>query len=325
MKLHALVLIAFVALSALLTSAHRHTDAWAPPLDAGDEIRYLPSGDSLKVLSLGFEPLMADLMWVRAVLLFGERYGRDDDGWYPWMFHMTDLATDLDPQFRSAYKMGGTMLRTDGVFVDQSNLIFQKGMHAMPERWYFPFAIGMNYHMHKDNPKLAAKYIRIAAETGQGPVYLRNLAASLLGETDQIEVAEQFLLEELRALPMGTAYDATLVKIYEIRYQLAQRDANAAIAAYRDEVGRLPKHPTDILAAGFELPTDPMTDTTYLAGLAIRPAPPERAGWVWDSDPEAPAGVVVSAGFEEVFFQISKATGYGRLGLMEGLKKEAEH
>ena len=94
----------------------------------------------------------------------------------------------------------------------------------------------MNYHMHKDNPKLAAKYIRIAAETGQGPVYLRNLAASLLGETDQIEVAEQFLLEELRALPMGTAYDATLVKIYEIRYQLAQRDADLCWEALAESV-----------------------------------------------------------------------------------------
>ena len=304
-----LVIVAVVALAGLTASAHRHTDAWAPPPAAGDEIRYLPSGDSLKAASLGFELLLADLLWVRAVLLFGERFGDGDESWYPWLFHMTDLATDLDPEFRAAYKMGGTMLRSDGIFVDQSNLIFQKGMNAMPEEWYFPFAIGMNYYSFKDDPSIAARYIRIAAESGDGPIYLRNLAASLLSESNQLEVAAQFLTEELANLPPGAAHDITRVKIYEVRYEIAQRDATLAIRAYRDREGRLPEQPQDVTDAGFTLPPDPMADTGYLRSLGVRP--PAASGWIWDPNPDSKPGTVISAGFGAVFAQIASATGYG--------------
>jgi hypothetical protein len=304
-----LTVAVFATLAALISTAHRHTDAWAPPSAAGDEIRYLPSGDSLKAASLGFETLIADLLWVKAVLLFGDRFGDGDDSWYPWLFHMTDLATELDPEFRAAYKMGGTMLRTGGAFVDQSSLIFQKGMNAMPDEWYFPFAIGMNYHMYKDDPRIAARFMRQAAETGDGPMYLRNLAASLLRDSNQLEVALQFLLEELNNLPPGSAREVTMVKVYEVRYEIAKRDADAAIAAYRDQEGHLPKTPQDIGSAGFVLPVDPITDTSYLATLRI--PPPARVGWIWNPSPDAKPGTVVSDGFELLFFQIARTTGYG--------------
>ncbi len=314
-KTPALVVAAFLALAALIESAHRHTDAWAPPPVAEDAIRYLPSGRSLALVSLGFEPMVADLLWVKAALLFGERYGEDDLNWYPWLFHMTDLATDLQPEFRAVYKMGGTMLRTDGVFVQQSNLLFQKGMLALPEEWYFPFAIGMNYHMHLEEPETAAPFIRRAAETGGGPIYLRNLAASLLSDSNQLEVAAQFLHEQARSLPPGTARDVTRAKIFEINYEIAARDAALAIAAYRDREGRLPAEPGDIVAAGFALPADPMGDTSYLARLRITPARPDQQGWIWDPDPDAQIGTVVSRGYSHVFEQIRRATGYGSEGL----------
>ena len=306
-----LVVVAFASISGGMLSAHRHADAWAPPPEAEDEIRYLPSGDSLRAMSLGFEEVLADLLWVKAVLLFGERYGDGDESWYPWMFHMTDLATELDPQFRAAYKMGGTMLRTDGVFVDQSNLIFQKGMNAMPDEWYFPFSIGMNYFLSKKDPAVAATFIRRASEAPGSPLYLRNLAASLLSDSHQLEVALQFLLEDAQVLPPGPARQVTWVKIYEIRYGIARRDAKAAIEAYRAETGHLPSEPQDIIAAGFELPADPMADTTGLAELSEQPSPPAETRWIWDPDPEAMPSDVVSSGFQHVFAQIVAITGYG--------------
>jgi hypothetical protein len=308
-----LVVLAFLGLGALMNSAHRHTDAWAPPEAAQDEIRYLPSGRSLRAASLGFEPMVADLLWVKAVLLFGERYASGDDSWYPWLFHMTDLATDLEPQFKAAYKMGGTMLRTDGVFSEQSSLIFQKGMLAMPNEWYFPFAVGMNYHMTQNQPAIAARYVRRAAETGRGPLYLRNLAASLLSDSNQMEVAERFLLEELKALPPGTARNVATAKVYEIRYEIAMREANKTIAAYREQEGRLPSQPSDISEAGFTLPPDPMRDTSLLVALGVSPSVDSR--WIWDPHPEAAIGTVASSGFPTVFRAIALSTGFGGAGV----------
>ena len=302
-------------LSFLIGSAHRHTDAWAPRYSVTDEVSYLPDGRLLRTLSLGYESVFADLLWARATSLFGQRYGDADRDWYPWLYHMMDLVTDLDPEFRAAYKYGGTMLRIDGVFVDQSSLIFQKGATHLPSYWYFPFAIGMNY-FNQDRPLVAARYMEQAATVARqrqrelsdagrldeeglvegydGPDYLHNLAVSLYSDSDQLEIGLQFLLEEQRHLPEGRARDAVRVKIIETRYLIARRDALAAIKQYKKTAGRIPASPADVTKLGLVLPDDPL-----------------GGRWIWDEHHSAESGSVVSDAYEHVFSELATETGLG--------------
>ena len=289
----AIVLLAILV--GLIHAGHRHTEAWAPRARAADEIRFLPSGKALSLAALGYEQLLADLLWTRAVLMFGENFGEGgDNDWYTWLYHMMDLATDLDPGFKAAYKYGGTMLRVDGVFVDQSSILFSKGSHNMPNEWYFPFGIAMNYFIVKENRVLAAKYMRRAASLPDGPFYLRNLAASLLDETQGLENALAFLVEELRVVPEGNARKAIEVKIFETKYQIGVRDAEEVIATYRRTTGALPRQPGDVGAAVLTLPPDPLGGT-----------------WVWSDDLEAPPGSLRSTAYYDVFSKLSQETGLG--------------
>ncbi len=299
MRIPAPVVVALLiaGLSApVIRSAHRHTDAWAPKTALQEEILYLPNGEFLKAASLGYDALVADLLWVRATALFGKRFGEGDDDWYTWLYHMVDLATDLDPTFRAAYKYGGTMLRINGSFVDQSSMIFQKGSHHLPEEWYFPFGIGMNYFMHKDDSRLAARYMTQAAEAGGGPFYLSNLAASLLTESNELETALLFLQEELKAVQEPSARRAVEVKVLETRYLLGVRDANEAVAAFRRKTGELPEVPGAVVQAGIELPIDPLGGT-----------------WVWDEGEGTEDGEVRSSRYCAVFLPLSAETGLGKL------------
>ncbi len=292
-------LVVFFLLCGLVRSGHRHVEAWAPREAATEAIRFLPSGKALGVISLGYEELLADLLWVRATILFGERFGQDaDQGWYSWLYHMMDLASDLDPGFRAAYKYGGVMLRVDGAFVDQSTMTFAKGMHAMPDEWYFPFGIAMNYFMYKGDRRLAAPYMRLAAQAGGGPFYLTNLAASLTDETQGLETALAFLEEERRQLPEGRARNAVEVKIFETKYQVAERGAQRVIAQYRRQQGRLPGHPMAVSDLGLDLPQDPLGGT-----------------WEWNREPEAELGSVQSSNYYEVFSRLSRESGLGSLGV----------
>lgn len=315
------IALAGVLLVGLIHSGHRHTDAWAPQSDLTNEILYLPSGEFLQLATLGYEMLAADLLWVRATAMFGEGYGADER-WQLWLYHMINLATDLDPQFRAAYKYGGTMLRMDGLLVDQSNLIFQKGHEALPDEWYFPFAIAMNYFLYKEDRKLAALYMEQAARSArstelaieaarargdrssplldprrQPPSYLANLAASLYSETDQLELGLTFLLEEHRQLPPSHSRTAVEVKILETRYLIALRDATATVEQYRLQTGELPRTPQDVSALGLELPADP------LGGL-----------WRWDEGSEAKAGSLISSAYVSVFTAIVRDKGLGTVG-----------
>lgn len=313
--------LAVVLLVGLIHSGHRHTDAWAPRSALSDEMLYLPSGEFLQLATFGYEMLVADLLWVRATAMFGEGYGADDR-WQLWLYHMINLATDLDPEFRAAYKYGGTMLRMNGALIDQSNLIFQKGSMALPNEWYFPFAIAMNYFLYKEDRKLAALYMEKAATVARDienevralrkagdlnsplldprrspPSYLANLAASLYSETDQLELGLTFLLEEQRQLPDSASRTAVEVKIVETRYLIALRDANSVIEQYRNQVGRLPNIPQQVSSQALVLPADPL-----------------GGRWDWDEGAEAKPGTLVSSMYVSVFTKIMREKGLGTVG-----------
>lgn len=298
-------LLLLCVLIPLLSSAHRHADAWGPRHSASQEIKYLPTGDFLRAASLGYEMLVADLFWVRATMLFGEHHGSTDSDWYAWLYHMVDITTDLDPEFRAAYKYGGTMLRVDGVFVDQSSLIFQKGMNHRPDEWYFPFGIAMNYFLHRDDRVVAARYMEVASRTEDAPFYLRNLAATLLSESNQLDAALIFANEELENLPPGhdKVRAALTLKIFELEYLLAVQRVGDLLDQHRRAHGGLPESPMDIAGAAQPLPQDP------LGGI-----------WVWDRGEEASYGSVASSRFCEVFTERSREASLGRLSIQECAK-----
>ncbi len=287
-----------LAAAPVLRSAHRHTDAWAPRSDLTQEIKYLPTGRALTAASLGYEPLLADLLWVRTVLLFGKNYASEDDDWYSWVFHMCDLATDLDPDFKAAYKYGGTMLRVDGAFIDQSSLLFAKGATHRPDIWEFPFGIAMNYFMFKKDRETAALWMERAALTGDGPFYVRNLAASLKSEAGDLDAALLFLQQDLENIPpsQDKARTAVEVKIFETVYLIAVRDAGHVLQEFRRATGDLPADPSEVVTAGLQLPADPL-----------------GGRWTWDPDPEAEIGTVISTRYCEVFKELAETHGLGRM------------
>jgi hypothetical protein len=154
----------------------------------------------------------------------------------------------------------------------------------------------MNYFMFKDDRETAARYIRIAAQTGKGPFYLRNLAASLASDAGHIDAALLFLQTDLGNIPdsQAAARTAVEVKIFELKYQIAKRDTMVMVTEFRRQTGALPKSPGDVEAIGLVLPADP------IGGV-----------WIWDPDLEV--GTVISTNYCEVFTKLARDHGLGRL------------
>ena len=63
---------------------------------------YPPSGEQMRVVSTGQEEPLADLLWVRTVLVFGERFDvSSGDQWTTWLEQMILATTTLDPTWRT--------------------------------------------------------------------------------------------------------------------------------------------------------------------------------------------------------------------------------
>lgn len=68
-----------------------------------------PSGKFLKPLALGYDQVVADLLWMKTISYFGGHFMSDKQ--YPWLAHMLNLIIDLDPRFDFPYYFGGLFCR----------------------------------------------------------------------------------------------------------------------------------------------------------------------------------------------------------------------
>jgi len=175
---------------------HLRLDAMRTPHQSMEAYMYIPSGDFLKPFTLGFNQFVADYFWIKTIGYFGEHLMSDRN--YPWLYHILDLVTSLDPHFIWPYYFGGITLSLETREVEQSNLILKKAIHYHPDNWKFPFFLGFNYWYHTQELTKAAFYLQSAAQKPNAPRYLKTLPARLFSAAGQKEAALYFLFEMKR-------------------------------------------------------------------------------------------------------------------------------
>lgn len=161
------------------------------PQQRFEKLLYVPTGAYLEVLSLGFRPLLADLMWMKAIGYFGTHSLTDRS--YPWLYHILDQVTALDPAFRYPYYFGGIVLTVEAEAAESSIRLLRKGMRQYPGDWRFPFYTGFAYFYHLHDAERAAVFMNLAATLPGAPEYLPRLAASLMARAGRLEAAVRFL------------------------------------------------------------------------------------------------------------------------------------
>ncbi len=159
--------------------------------DQEEELMYLPSGKVLKIVSLGFDEVVADILFIRMIDYFGKHSASDRT--YVWLYHMADLVTDLDPKFRFPYIFASLMLNLEANQFDNARKIIIKGMNEFPDDWYFPFTLGINYFFHDGDFMRAADSLEDASKLPGAPKYLIGFAKKLREKGATKEAALVFL------------------------------------------------------------------------------------------------------------------------------------
>ncbi len=128
---------------------------------AGKDISYLPSSDFMKIASLGYRDLAADLYWFRAVQYYGGyRLSQNDIHLFN---HLAEMITDLDPNFIGAYKLSALVITEDlGNFAAAKNLM-EKGLRHNPGDYWLTFEMGFLHYFTGRDYREAEKYFRVAA------------------------------------------------------------------------------------------------------------------------------------------------------------------
>ncbi len=185
----------FAAWSRLCAEATR--SAFPEDLD----VSYLPSPKVLKVASLGFREALADLIWIEAVLYFGEKAATNRRYTHLWRY--VDASLALNPYNRRLYLWAGAVAMynfnvIDNAAVRRSIHYLERGHRHYPTDWEILFSLASNYlsELRSRNPEQVARWRRIgadymwkAANLGGGPPWLHAVAAKVWADLGRWEIA----------------------------------------------------------------------------------------------------------------------------------------
>ncbi len=222
-----------------------------------EQLMYLPNGEYLKIASLGYRELIADLLWLQAIQVMGDKKVSDENG--RWLYRALDTITTLDPKFVRAYEAGGLALTTLVVLPQESNRLMEKGMVHNPTEWKLPFLIGINYYYELYDDAKAAEYISQASRLPGAPSTVATLAANLFVSAHSPQQAVDLLADMYR-----NTTDESAKHMLEIRLKIVmtERDLHlleGAVDRYRKLKGSNPAKLDELVSAGIlsALPVEP--------------------------------------------------------------------
>jgi len=242
----------FLALGLLLAGWAAHTsnhklEAFEHEAIESGEIGPLPNGEVLRVASLGFERLVADLYWIRSVFYVGSESAREAN--YPGAEPLAQLITDIDPGFTSAYVLLGSVLGSLRYDADAAIRLLEKGTKNT-NYWRIPFLLGFQYFMEKGDYRRGAESLQVAYDLG-GPSYLPLLVSRLYAHGGDLDTSILFLRAQIRQ----ERFPKVKLKLERrLRDALIQRDLarlQAAIELHAEQRGTLPKDLAALESAGF--------------------------------------------------------------------------
>ena len=246
------------------------------------DVLYIPSSKALKRMSLGYNGLLADIYWTRAVQYFGWNHKHKAMS-YPLLYPLLEITTELDPHLIVAYRFGATFLAQeppDGAGEPERAVeLIDKGIKANPDDWHLYYDLGFLYAMNMGNYEAAEKAFDSGSKLPHTHPFLKILAADMAEHGGELETARLLwettynstddpgirsnAMRHLQALDV----DETVPKLEDL------------IRRYREKTGIEPTSFFELVQAGWlrRIPTDPL-------GMPYKLLPD---GTVQVQDPEA--------------------------------------
>ncbi len=174
-----------------------------------EDIYYVPPDAWLPVFSLGYDRALADLLWMRALVYFGDELVHR--GQVRHVFDYANAILTLDPDFERVYRWAGTagMYRPQATSLDdmyEAVDFLRRGVDRFPDdgdlAWDLGASLAFELVPLVDDPRekerlraAGVEHMQTAALLGAGPDWLALTNATQLRRLGQTEQAIHHLEE----------------------------------------------------------------------------------------------------------------------------------
>ncbi len=250
--------VLFCAVAGLQWKIDAQTAAEA---DTGQEL-LLQSPDAIKKLSFGYDGLLGDIYWTRAVQYYGSHAGKPNPDFH-LLWPLLNIATTLDPKLEVAYHFGAIFLSETGEIgagrTDLAIKLVQKGIAANPQMWQLGTDLGFLYYWRlKDYPDAASTYLE-TSKIPNSPPWIKMMAARVAETGGSLETSYMIWQQVAE-----TTYDPSVKQrasdeLRGLRAQMDMQHLDELSETYQKRFGHYATSEQDLRSAGFltGIPVDP--------------------------------------------------------------------
>jgi tetratricopeptide (TPR) repeat protein len=227
-----------------------------------EEVLYMPSGKSVKRLSLGYSSLLADIYWTRAVQYFGEKSNQRSMR-YDLLYPLLDITTDLDPHLIVSYEFGSLFLSQpppEGAGQPEKAVaLVEKGIRENPSYWRLYFTLGFIHYLDRRDYKAASEAFFKGSEVPGALPWMKVMAARMAEHGEDRSTALYLWKAVYDTSIDPQVKDTAMQHLASLRAEQDIEQLEQRVKLYRERTGVLPSRWLDMIRAGLlpGLPQDP--------------------------------------------------------------------
>ena len=222
----------------------------------------LRSGKLLKRLSLGYNSLLADIYWTRAVQYNGGVIERGEAD-FRLLAPLLDVTTDLDPRLDVVYHYGAIFLSekvpAGAGRPDEAIALVRKGIAENPENWRLYYDLGFVYYWYLHDYQHAAQTFWDGSKIPGALPWMGAMAAHIAGTGGSRETS-RFMWGEIYESTKDITVRANALAHLQALRALDDLDAlKNFVEMYKKRTGQAPTSIQDLVDAHIILgiPQDP--------------------------------------------------------------------
>jgi tetratricopeptide (TPR) repeat protein len=232
------------------------------PHSSLDETLYISSPKLLKRASLGYNGLLADIYWTRAVQYFGGRF-HDRSASYTLLAPLLEITTQLDPQLTVAYEFGASFLAPappDGAGEPERAVqLMEFGIQNNPDNWKLYYDLGFVYYMNLKDYKKAVDAFARGSQVPNAHPFMRLMAAQMAEHAADFNTARMLWSATYENSQDKEIRANALEHLRALRVDEDVTHLQEAVTRFGNRTGRLPSSLSELAAAeGLQgIPVDP--------------------------------------------------------------------
>jgi tetratricopeptide (TPR) repeat protein len=227
-----------------------------------EEVLYISSPQAIKRLSLGYNGLLADIYWTRAVQYYGTKHHEGAQR-FDLLAPLLEITTALDPQLLVAYEYGSNFLAPkppNGAGMPERAIALEEfGIRNNPDAWQLYYNAGFIYYMELKDYAGAAEAFARGSRVPNAHPFLAILAGKMAEHAGDLQMARMMWSTSYQTTKDVNVRANAAAHLRALQVDEDVTNLEALTSRYQQQTGIFPFSFAELQAAGMlqGAPRDP--------------------------------------------------------------------